>query len=365
MNKRENLLRALRREAPEYVPFDMELCPSHIDAFEKMTGTRDYREYYDFACRFVELNPTKKNYDYSCYYNGSLDGLRPLSWNTEWGVYAKPGSVAHFDEMLHPMQSFTSVEEIKNYPFPDYCEDYRWDGVLERNEKLIADGYAPVAFMEMTIFEVAWYLRGMEELLVDFVENEEFSDCLLDRITDIRIEMAKRYARCKTDMLMLGDDVSTQLDMMMSPDMWRDILKPRMKKIIDAARSEKPDILIFYHGDGNLRRIIPDLIEIGVDVLNPVQPECLSPYETKRLYGDRLSFWGCLGTQTVMPFGKPDEVKEECRKLIEEVGKGGGFVLAPTHVVEPEVPYGNVEAFLEAVQTYGKYGANRSGSAPE
>ena len=154
---------------------------------------------------------------------------------------------------------------------------------------------------------------------------------------------------------MLGDDVSTQIAMMMSPAMWRQQLKPRLKRVIDAAKAEKPDILIFYHGDGNLSAIVEDLIEIGVDVLNPVQPECVDPYEMKRLYGDRLSFWGCVGTQTTMPFGTPEQVRETVRHMIETVGVGGGLVIAPTHVLEPEVPWDNIEAMVQAVRDFGTF----------
>lgn len=355
MSKRENLLRALRRNDPQYVPFDMELCPSHLDDFERKYGTRDFRSYYDFPCRMIELNPSEHLNDYSSYYKNIVGELEPLEWNPEWGVMGRKGSIAHFQEMLHPMKDFKTIEEIMSYPFPDFTEDYRWYGVKERNKAIIEQGYATMAFMEMTIFEIAWYLRGMEEFMMGFYEEPEFNEALLDKITDIRIEMARRYGQAGVDILMLGDDVSTQLDMMMSPQLWRNTFKPRMAKIIEAAKNEKDDILIFYHGDGNLEKIIPDLIEIGVDVLNPVQPECVDPFEMKKLYGNKLSFWGCLGTQTTMPFGTRDEIFEKCRRLIEEVGKGGGLLLAPTHVIEPEVPFENVEAFLQAVEKYGKY----------
>lgn len=355
MNKRENLLRALRRDNPEYVPFDMDLCPSQIENLIKRTGTANFHEYYDFDYRFVELKPTKLNRDFSKYYKGVAGKLEPLNWNPEWGVMGIYGSKAHFQQMIHPMQNFTQVEEILDYPFPDYDADYRWEGVAERNLELIRQGYATLAFMEMTIFEIAWYLRGMEELMAGFYEEPEFNAVLLDKITDLRVKMARRYGEAHTDVLMLGDDVSTQIAMMMSPQLWRQELKPRLKQVIDAAREVKPDILIFYHGDGNLRAIVEDLIEIGVDVLNPVQPECVDPFELKQLYGDRLSFWGCVGTQTTMPFGTREAIFEVCQKLIQVVGNGGGLVLAPTHTLEPEVPFENIEAFLDAVKQFGKY----------
>ena len=137
---------------------------------------------------------------------------------------------------------------------------------------------------------------------------------------------------------------------MISPALWRSTLKPRLAEVIRAAKAANPDILIFYHGDGNMERIIPELIEIGVEILNPVQPECMDPVRMKQLFGDKLAFWGCIGTQTTMPFETPQEVKETVRRLIKSVGEGGGLLLAPTHTLEPDVPWENVEAFLEAVR---------------
>lgn len=112
-------------------------------------------------------------------------------------------------------------------------------------------------------------------------------------------------------------------------------------------------MIALYHSDGVIYDIIPELIEIGVDVLNPVQPECVDPTALKAQYGDRLSFWGTIGTQTTMPFGMPEEVRENVRHMIETVGKGGGLLIAPTHLLEPEVPWENIEALIRAVKDYG------------
>jgi uroporphyrinogen decarboxylase len=355
MTNRENVLRALRRDNPETVPFEFVLCPAHIENFRKKTGTEDYQQYFGFPIRYIELNETKLKTDFSKYYDNLPENTEPLNWNPEWGVLGVAGSVAHFQEMLHPMAKFTTVEQLQQYPWPDFNEEYRWTGVDTQVRKMIDSDLIAVAAMQMTIFEVAWYLRGMDTFMMDMVINPEFADALMDKLTEIRIGMAGRFAKCRADILMLGDDVSTQEAMMLSPELWRSKLKPRLAKVIKAARDVNPDILIFYHGDGNLQKIIPDLIEIAIDILNPVQPECMDPVEIKTLYGDRLSFWGTLGTQTTMPFATAQEVKQTCKQLIERVGKGGGLLLAPTHVIEPDVPWQNVEAFLDAVKEYGKY----------
>ena len=128
-----------------------------------------------------------------------------------------------------------------------------------------------------------------------------------------------------------------------------------MQRAIAAAKKVKPDMLAFYHSDGDIRDIIPELIEIGVDVLNPVQPECMDPREVKARYGDRLSFWGTIGTQTTLPFGTPGQVRQAVREMIDTVGVGGGLVLAPTHLVEPEVPWENLLAFVDEARHYGIY----------
>ena len=138
----------------------------------------------------------------------------------------------------------------------------------------------------------------------------------------------------------------------MSKELWRKWLKPRLLEVITAARSIKPDIHIFYHTDGKVDPVIPELIEIGIDILNPVQPECMDVYELHREYGKYLSFWGTIGTQTTMPFGTVKEVKEVARERIEKIGRFGGLVLGPTHSLQPDVPWENIVALFEAINEY-------------
>lgn len=350
MTNRENILRALRRQQPEQVGFDFVFSPALLKEFSRRTGREDYQEYYQFPVRFLELQPTRLQTDFTVFFDDLPPGTRPLDWNPEWGVMGSPGAVAHFQEMLHPMVKFTDVRQVRDYPWPDFLADYRWEGAAQKVREIKARDLVCAAFMEMTIFEVAWYLRGMEDFMMDLMAGEEIAFALLDILTEMRVGMARRYAEAGVDLLMLGDDVATQLNMMISPELWRETLKPRLAQVIRAAKEARPEILIFYHGDGNMEEIIPDLIEIGVEVLNPVQPECMDPVKMKERFGDKLAFWGCIGTQTTMPFGSPEDVKCTVRELIATVGKGGGLFLAPTHTLEPDVPWANVEAFLEAVR---------------
>lgn len=346
---REKFIRAMRREDESFIPMEFDLCPSKLEEFKTRTGKDDYFEYYGFPFRFVYAQNIPRDEVFKSYYHSPDE----LTFD-DWGVGYKAGSVAHFTEMQHPMKDFVSIEEFENFPYPDPDKNYIWSDLAKQIHDINEKGLATIAAMPMTIFEISWYLRGMDNFMVDMVINPELAVYLLDRITEIRCEFAKRYALLNCDFLFLGDDVSTQLDMMISPSTWREFIKPRLQKVIKAAKEVKPDILIAYHGDGNLYKIIPDLIEVGVEILNPVQPECIDPVEIKKEFGDMLSFWGTVGTQTTMPFGTSEEVKRVCRRMIEEVGKGGGLILAPTHTIEPEVPWENIEAFVDSVNDYNK-----------
>ena len=177
------------------------------------------------------------------------------------------------------------------------------------------------------------------------------TEYLLEKITENRCFEAQRFAQAGVDMIRIGDDVGTQRGMLIHPDTYRKWFKPRYKRIIDCARAISPNLHFSYHSDGDCREIIPDLIEAGVTVLNPVQPECMDIAEVKREFGKDLVFLGGIGTQTTMPFSNAREVYETVQRTIDTLGPTGYFP-TPTHVLEPEVPWENIEAYLQAVKEY-------------
>jgi uroporphyrinogen decarboxylase len=188
----------------------------------------------------------------------------------------------------------------------------------------------------------------MEDLMVDMMSEDEMATVLLDRITRTSEKRAHLFARAGVDILHLGDDIGMQSTPMMSVDLWRTWLKPRLASVIETARAQKPDVLIFYHSCGYVEPFIDDLIEVGVEVLNPIQPESMDFAGINARYGDRLSFWGTIGTQTTLPFGSPEDVRNTVRRNVQLRGEEGGIVIAPSHVVEPEVPWENIIALREA-----------------
>jgi uroporphyrinogen decarboxylase len=267
------------------------------------------------------------------------------------GVASVPSGFYHFWGYVHPLKNATSVEEIMAYPLRDYV-GWPTDGLKARVAAAHASGKFTCGSVGHT-YETAWQIRGYEEFLVDLMDQPAMACALLDRLMARNCIAARETARAGVDYILLGDDVANQQALMFPPTLWREIFKPRLATIIRAAREVNPHVEIWYHSDGNINDIIPDLIEVGVTILNPVQPECVDPVAIFREYGDRLVLDGTIGTQSVMPFGSVADVESTVARMIDQCGRSGGLVLAPTHVLEPEVPIANIEAFFRACTKYG------------
>lgn len=352
MNARENLLSLFRRDGYESVPVQFSLCPDQQKRYVQETGGEvGYDEHFNFPWRGVPQPVTpERNIDWSVYYP---QGFKEGTHFSEWGVGHEPGSEAakHMTHMLHPMESFDSLEQILSYPLPE-LHDADWTPVAAGVKALQARGLAAHITMGCTIWEISWYLRSMEELMMEMVTGDEKAIALFDRITDVACLRAAGYASAGVDILHTGDDIGMQHGIMMSEEMYREWIKPRFAKVLAAARAEKPDIILSYHSCGFVIPFIEDLIEVGIDVLNPVQPECMDFAEIHEQFGDRLSFWGAVGTQTTMPFGTPEEVRECVITNLTIAGDKGGLLPAPTHLVEPEVPWENILAYVQACREF-------------
>jgi uroporphyrinogen decarboxylase len=354
MEPRERVLTALRRGVPDCVPKDLELSPAQLDAFRERSGTVDPLAFFGLETRAVNPKSPLNDADFAPYLGDLPSGARV----DEWGVAWIRGSLYHFERMVHPLAQITDPAEVEHYPFPHLTEPALFDGYREQVAAYQAAGFAVVGracALGGTVFWPAYKLRGMERLLMDLLLQPEIASALLDRVTEIMVGFAGKIASMGVDILWLADDFGAQRSLLISPSMWEHWFMARLARVIQAAKEAHPSVLIAFHSDGTIEPLIPHLIEIGVDVLNPVQPECMDPAAIKRSYGDRLAFWGGLGTQTTLPFGTPDEVRQTVRHLVATVGRDGGYLAAPTHVIEPEVPWENILAFVEAVDSYGRY----------
>jgi uroporphyrinogen decarboxylase len=347
MTPGENILRMLRREGFEHIPVDFVLCESQIAAFERRTGHRDYQGYFGLSHRPFEMN-VQRNFasGHDLFKREQVPGSTVFD---EYGIGHSRGSefAFHMTRMHHPLKG-AGLNEILDYPYPSVPEN-ELAGLTGIVRGLRSNGLASFAFMQMTIWEASWYLRSMEELMTDMMMEDEKASALLDHITRFAVSKATTYARAGVDILSLGDDIGTQNAIMMDVGFWETWLKPRLAAVIEAARKIKPDILIFYHSCGYIIPFIDQLIEVGVDILNPVQPECMLFDEVHDRFGDRLSFWGTLGTQELLPYGTREEVMNTTLSRLRKCGEAGGLVIGPTHMVEPEVPWENLTAILDAV----------------
>jgi uroporphyrinogen decarboxylase len=349
LSPRDNLLKAARRQGFEWIPLDILLCESQEKAFlEKFDGA-DYFDWFGVDFRWVTLMEHQGFSDGRALYKREV-----LPADTEidvLGVGHSKGSEAafHMTRMHHPLQGCESIDEIAAYPLPSFTR-LENQPLFERVEQLHRQGLAAMCAMQMTIWEAAWYIRSMPDLLMDMMLGDEKATLLLDKITDYAIRRARLYAEAGVDIISTGDDVGMQSGPMMSVELWEQWIKPRFKSVVDAAREINPEVLIFYHSCGDATAFIDGLIDCGVDILNPIQPECMNFNEVHQKYGDRLSFWGTLGTQQLLPFGTPDEVREVTLDRIRMAGDKGGLILGPTHLVEPEVPFENLAAMKSAIR---------------
>ena len=351
---RQDLLRCLRRKGFSRVHVDYVLCDSQIADFEKRFGHSDYETYFGLSHRRLELEVRRNYSDGRQLYPREI--LPDSTLFDEYGIGHSKGSefAFHMTRMHHPLQG-ASEEEIMNYPYPS-VDVSKVEDLRKKIASLHDRGLASFAFMQMTVWEASWYLRSMEELMTDMMMEDDSASVLLDKITAFACSKARTYSSAGIDILSLGDDIGTQNSLMLDVGLWERWLQPRLEMVIREAKKIKPDILIFYHSCGYIIPFIDKLIETGVEILNPIQPECMDFNKVHDSFSDRVSFWGTIGTQQLLPYGTKEEVRKTTLERLEKCGAKGGIVIGPTHIVEPEVPWENLAAITEAVGEFeGKF----------
>lgn len=261
------------------------------------------------------------------------------------GVLEISANFYHFTGYVSPLRNATCFKDIEEFPYP-IDSGFDESGLRDRVREIhAAGGIAVLGIGHM--YESAWQIRGYEEFLMDMVERPEWCEFILDRLAQRNRNLAEIAARAGVDFIRTGDDVANQNAMMFSVPAWRRFMKSRWAEVYAAGRAINPGMQVWYHSDGNIVEIIPELIEIGVTILNPVQPECMDLVALKKAYGKKLVFDGTIGTQSTMPFGTPDDVRRTVRERKRTLGRDGALILSPTHILEPEVPVANIEAFFE------------------
>jgi uroporphyrinogen decarboxylase len=263
---------------------------------------------------------------------------------------------------IHPIPNATTIKELEEFSWPDMDDPYRVSHVRDQARRIREENqYAIMATPWLMFpFERAFEMQGMDKFLLNLAEEPEFAEALLIKINHLCMRLMGHFLdECGDliDIIKIGDDLGTQDNLMISPRMYRKFLKPLHADMISFIK-QKTKAKIFFHSDGDVFDLIEDFIEIGVDVLNPIQTSAgkmSNLLELKNRYNKRIVFCGAIDTQRILPFGKPDQVKQEIRRVINILGVGGGYMVAPVHTVMNEVPPENILAMVDAVEEYGYY----------
>lgn len=278
----------------------------------------------------------------------------------EWGcLWRKKAGCEYFEVERNPLGDAT-VDDLDRFAWPDLAAPSRFAGLAERCREIQQAGYACVLSSGIILFERAYMMRGLEECLVDLAANEEFYLALQDRLKRLAIPYLEEllgHVGPYVDVITTGDDLGTQDSTLMSPATYRRLIKPHEAEILATIRKHTK-AKVFFHTCGNVYPLIGDLIDIGVDILHPVQVSTRELGDTARLkreFGSRISFCGAIDTRTVLPSGTTDDVRREVRRRIADLAPGGGYIAAAVHCIQPDVPPANIVAMCDAVQEFGRY----------
>ncbi|MCP4398637.1 MAG: hypothetical protein GY801_15235 [bacterium] len=282
------------------------------------------------------------------------------SYIDQWGLgYAQNPDGNFYNFCSHPLSSASTIEDIEGYAFPDPRSEIRLEG-LEERAKALKDYCLVLEGLREPVFGTSSWIRGYSQFYMDLAGDEGLATAFLDRMLDFQMELTSFLLERLgpyLDVVKVGDDLGTQSNLIISPRTYRKFIKPR-QEILYQHIKEKGNCKLLLHSCGAIRKIIPDLIEIGVDALNPVQitAKDMEPASLKKEFGDKISFWGGgIDTQEVLPRGAPKDVREEVRRNMELFKDGGGYVFAQVHNIMPEVPIENVVAMYEAYQEFASY----------
>jgi uroporphyrinogen decarboxylase len=280
-------------------------------------------------------------------------------WGVTWRQVSYPAGGVYWEIVRNPLAGATTAD-LDCYPWPDPTDPGYTAGLAgEARDLFEGTGYAIEASSGFySLWELAVNLRGYEQMLSDLTLNPEFVTALMEKLLTFNLAGTARFLDAVGPYIQIyraADDLATQASCLMSPAMYRRLLKPYYRRYFDFVKAHT-DAKIVYHSCGNVTKLIDDLIEIGVDALNPVQVSALGDSAAlKAHFGDRITFWGGIDTQHVLPHGTPADVAAEVHRRIRDFAPGGGFVLAAVHSIQPDVPPENILAMADAARTYGRY----------
>lgn len=385
MDSRARLAAALNHKEPDRVPLDLGGTVDtgiHVEAYRKLWAFRQGVNTWDGEITLFDPLAQLARIDEGLLQELAVDvrGFIPnapagktmcVRREGRYGVavdelgmkWVKPHGGYYFDQAQdgHPLASLSSGEELESYHWPKGSEPSRLEGLIASIAAGREKRFTTLGCAFGGVFALGFRMRGYVNFYIDLVRRPTLACALMDRIAELKIEyweMALERLGDVVDVIVLEDDLGQQDRTLISPEMYRKLVKPRHKKLIDSIKKKAPESYIFFHSDGSVYDLIPDLIELGVEILNPVQVSAakMEPKALKKEFGKDLVFWGAgIDTQTTLSFGTPAAIRDEVRRRVDELAPGGGFVFSTIHNVQPEVPPENFMAMWEALQEYGQY----------
>jgi len=345
MTKLENLKRLLADNSNSWIPFTLNIGSEEgltepiKKKLKKYTGNIEPDEYFDYDFRSFSLKARFGGETPEKYHSDIKEG----TYFDEWGVgHWSGGAEGTIDLMYHPLKNAESIKEVEEYPEP----------VIEPPENLIIideyhrRGY-PVFGYSGSIYEWSWWLRGMTNFLMDLITNPSLAEAIIEKVAGYTLKLALKSAEYGLDVLCFYDDAGMQTGLQISPELWRKLIKPRWKSILEKTKSKYPEVHFFLHSCGNIYEIIPDIIEAGFDILHPIQPECMDIEKVKKEFGKYIVLSASISSQKTFPFGTPDEIRKEIRRLVDLFSDSSGCILCPSNAIQPETPIQNILAFVD------------------
>ena len=378
MNSRERLLAALNHKTPDRVPIDLGGTPTStisISANESLNSHLGIQsEIRVMSPIFLTAYPNDEIVRRFGVDVKMVTANAPANFKLqispsgrivdEWGIVYQKHEEAqtHFVvENESPLHRVSSRDEIEKYPWPDPADPSRYRGLKEVAKGYREEGFGVVVNTPIMVMTVTQWLRGLEQFMFDTALNPSLLEYLMDKVLEILLEMTRlllEEVNPYTDVLVIGDDLSHQGGLMYSPEMYRKLFKPRHRAIVQFLKKHGGEAKILYHCCEAAKQLLSELVDIGIDAYNPVQVSAAGMNDTRKLkktFGKDLTFWGGIDTQRVMPFGKPEDVRKEVKRRIEDLGPDGGFVLGTVHNLRPEVTPENICALFEAALEFGRY----------
>lgn len=383
MNSRKRLLKSLNHQEPDRIPYDLgstQVTGIHKVAYVRLRESLDLPPVEITECDSIQQLALPDE-DVIERLGIDVRGLFPLNshnWNVheedagqywayhdEWGItHHRPKQDGlYFSIVSEPLnKTVISVQDIENHKWPNMADPQRIAGLREQAENYRAAGYAVVLKSPFAgLFEMAQRIIGMQNCLMMMATDKVIMGALFDKLLQLKLDfwqMALPQLADVVDVVMEADDYGAQISQLISPKMFREQLKPRWTILFDRMTQLAPTSKRFFHSCGNVRPILPDFIEMGVQILNPIhiRAQGMNPVEIKRDFGDSLVLWGgAVDTQGMLPNGTPQEVKDDVRRNIEALAPGGGYVFNTVHNIQADVPPENIIAMWEALQEYGAY----------